>query len=84
MAHYLIHAYDYPPIADKGLTAAMCYAVQEAAGTYGIVGLSSTRDAAEFRATGMYVARPYPVVLAAGVEGAVRVDFFDSDLDNLW
>ena len=64
--------------------AAMCYAVQEAAGTYGIVGLSSTRDAAEFRATGMYVARPYPVVLAAGVEGAVRVDFFDSDLDNLW
>ncbi len=32
----------------------------------------------------MYVARPYPVVLSAGVEGAVRVDFFDSDLDNLW
>src|SRR5438874_8519457 len=26
VAHYLIHAYDYPPIADKGLTAAMCYA----------------------------------------------------------
>ncbi len=64
--------------------AAMRYAVQEAAGTYGIVGLSSTRDAPDFRATGMYVARPYPVVLSAGVEGAVRVDFFDSDLDNLW
>src|SRR5205823_7712508 len=26
VAHYLIHAYDYPPIADKGLAAAMCYA----------------------------------------------------------
>jgi tetratricopeptide (TPR) repeat protein len=26
VAHYLIHAYDYPPIADKGLNAAMCYA----------------------------------------------------------
>jgi hypothetical protein len=32
----------------------------------------------------MYVARPYPVVLAAGIEGRVRVSFFDSDLDNLW
>jgi hypothetical protein len=26
VAHYLIHAYDYPSIADKGLAAAMCYA----------------------------------------------------------
>ena len=26
VAHYLIHAYDYAPIADKGLTAALCYA----------------------------------------------------------
>src|SRR5258708_6580774 len=26
VAHYLIHSYDYPAIADKGLEAAMCYA----------------------------------------------------------
>src|SRR6266404_903891 len=26
VAHYLIHAYDYPAVADKGLAAAMCYA----------------------------------------------------------
>jgi tetratricopeptide (TPR) repeat protein len=26
VAHYLIHAYDYPAIADKGLAAAVCYA----------------------------------------------------------
>jgi hypothetical protein len=26
VAHYLIHSYDYPPIADKGLEAALCYA----------------------------------------------------------
>ncbi len=26
VAHYLIHAYDYPSVADKGLVAAMCYA----------------------------------------------------------
>jgi hypothetical protein len=26
VAHYLIHSYDYPPIADKGLTAARRYA----------------------------------------------------------
>jgi hypothetical protein len=26
VAHYLIHSYDFPPIADKGLPAAMCYA----------------------------------------------------------
>ncbi len=25
-AHYLIHSYDYPPIAQKGLPAALCYA----------------------------------------------------------
>ena len=25
VAHYLIHAYDYPSVADKGLAAAMCY-----------------------------------------------------------
>src|SRR5438128_2088342 len=63
---------------------AMRFAINDAPGTYGIVALSSTVDAPEFRSTGMYVVRPYPVVLAAGVEGRVRVDFFDSDLDNLW
>jgi hypothetical protein len=26
VAHYMIHAYDYPLVADKGLAAAMCYA----------------------------------------------------------
>jgi hypothetical protein len=26
VAHYLIHSNDYPAVADKGLTAAMCYA----------------------------------------------------------
>jgi len=66
------------------LAEAMRFAVNEASGTYGIVGLSSALDAQEFKSTGMYVARPYPVVLAAGVEGRIRVDFFDSDLDNLW
>ncbi len=63
---------------------AMRFARNDAPGTYGIVGLSSTVDVPEFRSTGMYVIRPYPVVLAAGVEGQARVTFFDSDLDNLW
>ncbi len=66
------------------LAEAMRFATSEARGTYGIVGLSAAAEAPEFRTTGMYVTRPYPVVLAAGVEGRVRVDFFDSDLDNLW
>jgi hypothetical protein len=26
VAHYLIHAYDFPPLAQKGLPAALCYA----------------------------------------------------------
>jgi hypothetical protein len=26
VAHYLIHSYDFPPIAQKGLAAALCYA----------------------------------------------------------
>jgi hypothetical protein len=63
---------------------AMRFALTEARGTYGIVGLSSAVDAPAFAAAGLYIARPYPVVLAAGVEGRPRVDFFDSDLDNLW
>jgi hypothetical protein len=63
---------------------AMRFAIEEAPGTYGIVGLSAVTDAREFRNAGMWVVRPYPVVLAAGVEGQVRVDFFDSDLDDLW
>lgn len=63
---------------------AMRFALNDARDTYGIVGLSSPSDASEFTSTGMYVVRPYPVVLAAGVEGRARVTFFDSDLDNLW
>jgi tetratricopeptide (TPR) repeat protein len=27
VAHYLIHAYDYPALADKGVAAALCYAL---------------------------------------------------------
>jgi len=63
--------------------AAMRFALGER-GTYGIVGLSAAAERADFRAAGMWVARPYPVVLAAGVTGRARVSFFDSDLDNLW
>ncbi len=66
------------------LAEAMRYAIHDAPGTYGIAGLSSVVDAKLFRSTGMYVVQPYPVVVAAGVEGKIRVDFFDSDLDNLW
>ena len=66
------------------LAEAMRYAIHDARGTYGIVGLGSVVDAKLFRSTGMYVVQPYPVVVAAGVEGKIRVDFFDSDLDNLW
>lgn len=66
------------------LAAAMRYALTDARGTYGIVGLSSSMDEQAFKSVGMFVARPYPVVLAAGVEGRPRVTFFDSDLDNLW
>ena len=73
------------PTARQDLLAeAMRFAIEDAPGTYGIVGLGSVKDAPEFRAAGMFVTRPYPVVLAAGVAGAIRVDFFDSDLDNLW
>ncbi|GAC1686274.1 MAG: hypothetical protein NVS9B3_04660 [Gemmatimonadaceae bacterium] len=73
------------PTAMQDLLAeAMRYALHDARGTYGIVGLSSVVDTPSFRSAGMYVVRPYPVVVAAGVEGKIRVDFFDSDLDNLW
>jgi hypothetical protein len=57
---------------------------EQTRGTYGIVGLSAMRDAAAFKRAGLWIQRPYPVVLAGGVDGAVRVSFFDSDLDDLW
>ncbi|MGH7676419.1 MAG: hypothetical protein ACREMV_14205 [Gemmatimonadales bacterium] len=66
------------------LAEAMRFALADGRGTYGIVGLSSSVDAPAFRSVGMYISRPYPVVLAAGIAGRIRVDFFDSDLDNLW
>ena len=73
------------PTAQRDLlAAAMAYALTDAKGTYGIVGLSGVEDRAAFRSTGMWVARSYPVVLAGGVAGRFRVDFFDSDLDDLW
>ncbi|HRQ78685.1 MAG TPA: hypothetical protein PLY94_08795 [Gemmatimonadaceae bacterium] len=70
---------------DALLAAAMRFAQDERrTGTYGIVGLSAMVDAAAMRRAGLWVRRPSPVVLAGGVEGAVRVSFFDSDLDDLW
>jgi hypothetical protein len=73
------------PGARRDLFAeAMRYALHDAKGTYGIVALSSAADARDLRYAGLWVERPYPIVVAAGVEGKLRVDFFDSDLDNLW
>lgn len=70
---------------DALLAAAMRFAREERRnGTYGIVGLSAMVDAHAMRRAGLWVKRPYPVVLAGGVDGAVRVSFFDSDLDDLW
>lgn len=66
------------------LAKAMAFAMHDAPGTYGIVGLSATTDEDSYKSAGLFVTRPYPVVLAAGVEGKVRVSLFDSDLDNLW
>jgi hypothetical protein len=63
---------------------AIRFAREEAEGTYGVVGLSAQSDAAAFRSAGLYLAKPYPIVVAAGVAGRIRVDFFDSDLDDLW
>ena len=66
------------------LAKAMEFALKDSPGTYGIVGLSSALDEQSFKSAGMFVTRKYPVVLAAGVAGQVRVTLFDSDLDNLW
>ena len=65
------------------LAKAMEFAVKDSPGTYGIVGLSATTDEDSFKSVGMFVTRKYPVVLAAGVDGKVRVSLFDFDLDNL-
>ncbi len=66
------------------LTEVERFAHTEARGTYGIVALSGTGDARLYRSAGLFVARPYPVVVAAPVTGRMRVSFFDSDLDDLW
>jgi hypothetical protein len=66
------------------LTEVTRFASTDAAGTYGIVALSGVADAAAYRSAGLFVAQPYPVVVAAAVPGRMRVSFFDSDLDDLW
>jgi len=67
------------------LAEAMRFALADARGPMASWGLSSVKDAPEFRAAGCTSRAPTPVVLAArSVAGAIRVDFFDSDLDNLW
>lgn len=64
---------------------AIRFARTEAKGTYGIVALSANVDGPALRAAGLWVARPYPIVVAAGVAvDRMRVSFFDSDLDDLW
>jgi hypothetical protein len=63
---------------------AVRFARTEARGTYGIVALSAAVDAPLLKRAGLFVAQPYPVVVAAGVPGKMRVSFFDSDLDDLW
>lgn len=66
------------------LAEAMRFAIEDCPGVHGIVGLSSASDADTFKSVGLWTIRPYPVVLAAGVEGQIHVSMFDSDLDNLW
>jgi hypothetical protein len=73
------------PALDDLLAVAMAHAyAAESRGTYGIVGLSGVEDTPAFRRAGLWVVRPYPVVVAAPVPGRIRVSFFDSDLDDLW
>lgn len=50
----------------------------------GIIALSSLRDKAMFRSCGLWVAKPYPVVLPPEIVEPIHVSFFDSDLDHLW
>lgn len=72
-------------VLDALLSLATEFAREEQGrGTYGIVGLSAMVDAPALKRAGLWVQRPYPVVLAGGVEGSIRVSFFDSDLDDLW
>ena len=92
-AHHLARDLDLVKICDFAGTAgalhdlfatAVRFAQREARGTYGIVALSAAVDAPLLKEAGLYVAQPYPVVVAAGVRGKMRVSFFDSDLDDLW
>lgn len=53
-------------------------------GVDGIVALASCQDAGLYRAAGMWVGRPYTIVLPWELTGRTQVTFFDSDLDNLW
>jgi len=50
----------------------------------GVTAMSSQRDQRLFRRAGLFVARPYSILLPKGVDNEVHVSFFDSDLDNLW
>ncbi len=50
----------------------------------GIVALGSAAEQSIYRKAGLYIARPYPITMPPHIKAAMRVTFFDSDLDNLW
>ncbi len=50
----------------------------------GIVALASSRDKTFYRSAGLWVFRPFPVVLSPKISRPIHVTFFESDLDNLW
>ncbi|HUU46551.1 MAG TPA: hypothetical protein VM118_12540 [Acidobacteriota bacterium] len=71
---------------DSARTALLAQAVIAArrAGVDGIVGLNAVGDRRIFSRCGLWLRRPFPVVLTGGYGGRMQVTFFDSDLDNLW
>ncbi len=49
-----------------------------------MVAMASREDEDIYKAVGVWVSRPYMVMLPKGISEKIHVTMFDSDLDNLW
>ncbi|MDZ4722562.1 MAG: hypothetical protein SGI97_01410 [candidate division Zixibacteria bacterium] len=64
------------------LPVAMRYAIEHRVD--GILAISSVVDEPLYKSDGMFIARPYPIMMSPTIKVKMHVSFFDSDMDNLW
>lgn len=51
---------------------------------YGLVAMGSYDEKNIYKRAGLYISKPYAIVMRPQITAKMHITFFDSDLDNLW